>query len=192
MRIQISSGKGPIECEYAVGLYAKKLINDFNLEIINQKENKKNCYSSIILSSKDEIDVETGTVQWICESPFRKHHKRKNWFIDVSILQDYEIEDNMKVIYDVFHSGGKGGQNVNKVATAIRATDLVTGISVVCQNERHQLMNKKMALKKLREKIEQLHNDNIENMNYDNWNIHNNIERGNPIKIFTGLDFKEK
>ena len=73
-------------------------------------------------------------------------------------------ERDLKI--DVFHSSGAGGQHVNKVETAIRVTHLPTGISVVCQDERSQLKNKKRALenieKKLRERSEQSEKRRIE------------------------------
>lgn len=60
-------------------------------------------------------------------------------------------DDEIKI--DYFHSGGKGGQNVNKVETAIRATHEKTGIVVVCQDERSQLRNKERAIERLKEKV---------------------------------------
>ena len=73
-------------------------------------------------------------------------------------------ENDLKT--DIFHSHGAGGQNINKVETAVRITHIPTGIAVVCQDERSQLKNKKRALetieKRLRERYEQAEKKRIE------------------------------
>ena len=73
-------------------------------------------------------------------------------------------ENDLKI--DIFHSHGAGGQNINKVETAVRITHVPTGIAVTCQDERSQLKNKKRALetieKRLRERYEQSEKKRVE------------------------------
>ena len=72
-----------------------------------------------ILQKEAEVALSDyiGSVQWVCRSPYRPNHKRKNWFMDFSACEVADVEkfDPEQVVFDTFRSGGKGGQNVNKV-----------------------------------------------------------------------------
>ena len=66
-------------------------------------------------------------------------------------------QDDLRV--DIFLNGGKGGQNVNKVETAVRMTHIPTGVTVTCRDERSQLQNKKRALSMIQKRVEEYYAD---------------------------------
>lgn len=71
----------------------------------------------------------------------------------VTLAQSVVMVDERDVKIDLFHSGGAGGQNINKVETAVRVTHVPTGTVVVCQDERSQLKNKRRALENLEKRL---------------------------------------
>ena len=198
MIIQISSGQGPVECEFAVGKLFKTLQKEFTdiKEISFHKSRFNNFddnYTSIMFETNNDLSELEGTIKCIFTSPFRPNHKRKNWFVDVSIIPQQEIicTDN-NIRFECFHCGGNGGQNVNKVETGVRLIHTPTGITVTSTAERSQLLNKKNALEKLNTILndKQLEQQRLQ-INAA-WQEHNKLVRGNPVRIYEGLDFKKK
>ena len=148
-------------------------------------------FRSVRFYSETALTDYIGSVQWICRSPYRPEHKRKNWFIDFSACEVARVEkfDPEQVVFDTFRSGGKGGQNVKNVETGVRAIYLPTGQAVVCTEERSQHANKQKAMARLQELIRKENSSRKVEEKNDNWRCHTQLERGNARKCFVGMDF---
>lgn len=162
MLMQISSGSGPAECELAVLLFFRALRKEFpDIELVDERKGSvAGGRASIRFRTRWELpDLKAlaGTIQWICPSPLRPHHGRKNWFIDLSILGEAPRPDmSGPVRFERFRSGGKGGQNVNKVETGVRLVHTETGIAVRETGERSQWMNRRRAEERLQAALGEL------------------------------------
>ena len=202
--IQITSGRGPLECQWVVAKVLKVFLeeaknNNINYEIIHRENGDENLTLksvTIILKAKDLnefLKTWLGSICWTGKSAFRKLHKRSNWFIGVFELEGLEkINFNEKDIqFQTTRSQGSGGQNVNKVNTAVCATHLPTGQSVFVQDTRSQLENKKLSIIRLKEKVLERNIIQLQKRMQETWNNHLQVQRGNPIRTFSGTDFKK-
>ncbi len=201
--IQFSSAQGPDECALAV----RKALNCFLKEAkalqvtVEMQESETSKMPDTLRSTLMSIEGEqaevlaakwAGSIQWICPSPYRPNHGRKNWFIGVQSFKTKEIIHDDEIRFEAIKASGPGGQHVNKTCSAIRATHLATGITVKVQTERSQYANKRLAKLLLAFKLTEQCSAQHASERAQRRMQHHQLQRGNPTRVFVGMDFIEK
>jgi len=194
--LQITSGRGPAECCRVVALVLEKILKQakdlgLSADVLDREQGEINrtLYSATLSIEGDKCDDVisewVGTVLWIAQSPYRIYHKRKNWFIAVNTFEVPDVKNiNEKELeYQTLRASGPGGQHVNKTESAVRVIHIPSGLSVTASDQRSQLQNKKLATERLMIKLASWNTEQLMRVAQENWNNHNSLQRGNPVRV---------
>lgn len=199
--IQLSAGNGPKECGQAIEKAAKKIIKDahkhaLKVDVVEQNHNNDGLRSLVLNvegeSAQDFASNWEGSLLWVC--PLRSGASRKNWYFNAQVFtpSSNSAFNSSEIEFKTTRSSGAGGQHVNTTNSAVQAIHRPTGLSVRVETERSQHANKKLAIELLELKHQEQNQSQAAHSKSQQRMQHHTLERGNPKRVFHGLDFVEK
>lgn len=169
MILQITAGAGPVEARRFVALLATH---------VDPRWTGDRAPSSVRLEVGPEVaEAWVGTHALLAAT--RGKGRRKRWFVEVRAFEDAGGALPAREIHlSAARSGGPGGQNVNKRASAVRAVDRVSGEAVRASDQRSYARNRALALERLTARLEERQAEREARVETERWLAHHRVKRG--------------